>query len=126
MCLTEHTGKADDQTVSHPGTILEDSGQSNGGRGTLPPLAPANADRKLEGDGEAPCATHCRADADIWRLYLKETEAEDREVTELWNSSLDSLLVFVSQVALFLGNHIHPLVGRSLRRNFDRLLNRKS
>jgi hypothetical protein len=53
-------------------------------------------DRKLEGDGDAPYASHCRPDAAIWGLYLKETEIEDKEVTELWNSSLDSLLVFVS------------------------------
>jgi hypothetical protein len=55
-----------------------------------------NANRELEGDGEAPYASHCRSDALIWALYLKETEMEDKEVTDLWNNSLDSLLVFVS------------------------------
>ena len=55
-----------------------------------------NAGRKLEGDAEAPYANHCRSDARIWALYLKETEMEDKEVTDLWNDSLDSLLVFVS------------------------------
>jgi len=55
-----------------------------------------NAERKLEGDAEAPYASHCRSDALIWALYLKETEMEDKEVTDLWNDSLDSLLVFVS------------------------------
>jgi Family of unknown function (DUF6535) len=61
-----------------------------------------NADRKLEGDGEVPYASHCRADAQIWGLYLKETEMEDKEVTDLWNSSLDSLLVFVSHSRAYL------------------------
>jgi hypothetical protein len=56
-----------------------------------------NMDRKLEGDTESPYASYCRADAPIWGRYLKETEMEDKEVTDLWNSSLDSLLVFVSQ-----------------------------
>ncbi|KIM22558.1 hypothetical protein M408DRAFT_51593, partial [Serendipita vermifera MAFF 305830] len=37
-----------------------------------------------------------------WRLYLKETEVEDREVTELWNSNLDSLLVFAGLFASIL------------------------
>lgn len=91
------TGGPDYHIISSPETVVEDEAQPSSGKGTLPPPPPPNADRKLEGDGEAPCASHCRADADIWRLYLKETEAEDREVTELWNSSLDSLLVFVSQ-----------------------------
>ena len=55
-----------------------------------------NTDRKLERDTESPYASYCRADAPIWGRYLKETEMEDKEVTDLWNSSLDSLLVFVS------------------------------
>jgi hypothetical protein len=56
-----------------------------------------NTNRELEGDAEAPYASHCRSDSLIWALYLKETEMEDKEVTDLWNNSLDSLLVFVSQ-----------------------------
>ena len=36
------------------------------------------------------------ADAEIWSLYLKEIEAEDKELVELWETGLDSLLVFVS------------------------------
>ncbi|KIM27730.1 hypothetical protein M408DRAFT_163809 [Serendipita vermifera MAFF 305830] len=89
-------GKIDPHIVSSPETVVDQEGQPNG---TLSRSPPPVTDRKLEGDGEAPCASHCRADADIWRLYLKETEAEDREVTELWNSSLDSLLVFAGLFA---------------------------
>jgi hypothetical protein len=63
------------------------------------PIEPT--DRKLEGDGDAPYASHCRPDAGIWGLYLKETEIEDKEVTELWNNSLDSLLVFVSHALIW-------------------------
>jgi hypothetical protein len=79
-------GKADDL----PGQSKPDTTTANEQR-------PIRAtDRKLEGDGDAPYASHCRPDAAIWGLYLKETEIEDKEVTELWNNSLDSLLVFVS------------------------------
>ena len=70
--------------MMEPNAIVED-GRTN-----------VNADRKLEGDAEGPYAGHCRSDALIWALYLKETEMEDKEVTDLWNNSLDSLLVFVS------------------------------
>jgi hypothetical protein len=62
------------------------------------PIGPT--DRKLEGDGDAPYASHCRPDAAIWGLYLKETEIEDKEVTELWNNNLDSLLIFVSRAVI--------------------------
>jgi hypothetical protein len=41
-------------------------------------------------------AAHYGPDALIWSLYLKETEAEDRELVQLWQTGLDSLLVFVS------------------------------
>ncbi|KAJ6545561.1 hypothetical protein B0H19DRAFT_887325, partial [Mycena capillaripes] len=30
----------------------------------------------------------------IWKLYLKETEAEDMELAQLWQIGLDQLLIF--------------------------------
>ncbi|KAJ6529362.1 hypothetical protein B0H19DRAFT_877106, partial [Mycena capillaripes] len=30
----------------------------------------------------------------IWKLYLKETEAEDKELAQLWQIGLDQLLIF--------------------------------
>jgi hypothetical protein len=65
------------------------------------PQLELTVDPKLEGDPEAPFAQHCRPDAHIWGLYLNETEIEDKEITDLWKDSLDSLLVFVSYI-----NHI--------------------
>ncbi|KIM33607.1 hypothetical protein M408DRAFT_19871 [Serendipita vermifera MAFF 305830] len=66
--------------------------------GSSPPeavaKAPLDVESELEADQEAPFANSCRPDAPIWGLYLKETEAEDKELTELWNNSLDSLLIF--------------------------------
>lgn len=52
------------------------------------------SDRKI-GDPEALFAQHCWPDAHIWGLYLNETGVEDKEMTDLWKDSLDSLLVFV-------------------------------
>ncbi|KAJ7869451.1 hypothetical protein B0H14DRAFT_2289492, partial [Mycena olivaceomarginata] len=31
---------------------------------------------------------------EIWKLYLKETEAEDKELAQLWQIGLDQLLIF--------------------------------
>lgn len=36
----------------------------------------------------------------VWELYLKETEAEDKEVAQLWQIGLDQLLIFVCQSLL--------------------------
>ncbi|PVF98707.1 hypothetical protein CPB86DRAFT_704713, partial [Serendipita vermifera] len=41
----------------------------------------------------------CHDDAPIWGLYLKETEAEDNELTDLWNKGIDSLLIFAGLFA---------------------------
>ncbi|PVF94133.1 hypothetical protein CPB86DRAFT_776782 [Serendipita vermifera] len=41
----------------------------------------------------------CRDDAPIWGLYLKENEAEDNELTDLWNKGIDSLLIFAGLFA---------------------------
>lgn len=56
---------------------------------------------------DSPYSTHYRSDAPIWSLYLKETEAEDKELVLLWETGLDSLLVFVSSNFL-------PVHGRRL------------
>ncbi|KIM22928.1 hypothetical protein M408DRAFT_268950 [Serendipita vermifera MAFF 305830] len=67
-------------------------------KGTPPPEAvaqgPLDAESAFKADEDAPFANSCRPDAPIWGLYLKETEAEDKELTEIWNNSLDSLLIF--------------------------------
>jgi hypothetical protein len=34
--------------------------------------------------------------ARVWSLYLRETEAEDKEIVEFWKEGLDSLLIFVN------------------------------
>ncbi|KIM20608.1 hypothetical protein M408DRAFT_30212 [Serendipita vermifera MAFF 305830] len=62
--------------------------------GTPPPEAVATVESVFKADEDAPFANSCRPDAPIWGLYLKETEAEDKELTDLWNNSLDSLLIF--------------------------------
>jgi hypothetical protein len=62
--------------------------------GTLAPDKPAQDETMLKSD--SPYAMHYGPDAPIWSLYLKETEAEDRELVELWQTDLDSLLLFVS------------------------------
>ena len=36
-----------------------------------------------------------QANATVWALYLKETEAEDKELAQLWQTGLDQLLIFV-------------------------------
>jgi hypothetical protein len=77
--------------VSNQETIVEDEKQPSAGGGS----GVSNTYKALEPD-DNPYGSHCRADADIWRFYLSETEVEDKELTGLWNSSLDSLLVFVS------------------------------
>jgi hypothetical protein len=37
-----------------------------------------------------------RSDAKIWQLYLEDAEREAKDRMELWKTSLDSLLIFVS------------------------------
>jgi len=39
----------------------------------------------------------------VWSLYMDETEAEDKELVQLWKTSLDSLLIFVRVILHFLG-----------------------
>ncbi|KIJ57064.1 hypothetical protein M422DRAFT_198449, partial [Sphaerobolus stellatus SS14] len=45
-------------------------------------------------DSESPYKQHYQPTAAVWALYLKETEAEDKELTELWQVGLDQLLIF--------------------------------
>jgi uncharacterized membrane protein len=35
-------------------------------------------------------------DAQIWHLYLEDAERKAKDKVELWRTSLDSLLIFVS------------------------------
>jgi hypothetical protein len=90
------------------------------------PAAEAATDRAhniLEAQDDNPYASHCRSDAVIWSKYLEESEVEDKELTEIWDRNLDSLLIFVSSVdeapetrELIL--IWHP-TGRIVRRHLD-------
>ncbi|KIM20636.1 hypothetical protein M408DRAFT_128973 [Serendipita vermifera MAFF 305830] len=62
----------------------------------------SSAYRSLEPQEDNPFASHCRQDGPIWAYYLQETETEDKELTDIWNSSLDSLLVFAGLFAAIL------------------------
>jgi len=53
-------------------------------------------------DSGNPYTQHYQPTAAIWALYLKETEAEDKELAQLWQIGLDQLLIFVCQLAFFL------------------------
>lgn len=64
--------------------------------------------------------------ADVWSFYLKETEAEDKELVEFWKDGLDSLLIFVSkQPFLFFHYKALSIVGRSIRSSPDRFSDRE-
>ncbi|KIM34571.1 hypothetical protein M408DRAFT_98222 [Serendipita vermifera MAFF 305830] len=60
---------------------------------------PHNTHKSLEAEEDSPFASHCRPDGPIWARYLAESEIEDKELTDIWNSSLDSLLVFAGLFA---------------------------
>ncbi|KAJ7931091.1 hypothetical protein B0H13DRAFT_869966 [Mycena leptocephala] len=45
-------------------------------------------------DTSSPYAQHYLPTAEIWKLYLRETEAEDKELAQLWQIGLDQLLIF--------------------------------
>ncbi|KAJ7824051.1 hypothetical protein B0H13DRAFT_1658750, partial [Mycena leptocephala] len=47
-----------------------------------------------DADSGSPYSQHYQPTAEIWKLYLKETEAEDKELAELWQIGLDQLLIF--------------------------------
>ena len=55
-------------------------------------------------ENQAPTGNHYiqyyQSSATVWALYLKETEAEDRELAQLWQTGLDQLLIFVCQISL--------------------------
>jgi hypothetical protein len=63
----------------------------------------ANQTKFNPNDDECP-GNHYRqyyqANASIWALYLKETEAEDKELAQLWQTGLDQLLIFVCHFLL--------------------------
>ncbi|KIM27228.1 hypothetical protein M408DRAFT_171114 [Serendipita vermifera MAFF 305830] len=58
--------------------------------------------KALEAQADSPFSSHCREDAPIWAQYLEESEIEDKELAFIWNSSLDSLLVFAGLFAAIL------------------------
>ena len=47
-------------------------------------------------DEKHPYIEYCTFDTKIWKLYLDEAEAEDKELVKSWETGLDSLLIFVS------------------------------
>jgi uncharacterized protein YpmS len=53
------------------------------------------------------------SNAKIWALYLTETEAEDKELADLWQVGLDQLLIFVRRFLLsalyIVLNHRRPV-----------------
>ncbi|KAJ7229352.1 hypothetical protein C8J57DRAFT_1092604, partial [Mycena rebaudengoi] len=61
--------------------------------GSYPPKRVDGHDNPDVGSG-SPYRQHYEPAADIWRLYLKETEAEDMELAQLWQIGLDQLLIF--------------------------------
>jgi hypothetical protein len=73
----------------------EHGAQDTSGRSSKTKLG--GRDDKLEEDNASPYAQYCRDNAKIWSKYLKETDNEDKEVTSIGNSSLDSMLTFVSR-----------------------------
>jgi hypothetical protein len=78
---------------------IEESQRKNGARDATEPStqsASKGRDTKLEEDESSPYAASCRDNAKIWSRYLRETDNEDKEVTSIGNSSLDSMLTFVS------------------------------
>jgi hypothetical protein len=83
------------------------------------------AHKALEAQDDNPYASHCRPDAIIWNKYLEESEAEDKELTEIWDKNLDSLLIFVSNVDEAPETRELILVwypaGRIVRRDLDRI-----
>jgi len=62
----------------------------------------------------------------VWSLYLDETEAEYKELVQLWKTSLDSLLVFVRVLILhFLGRNFYKFSGGFVRGSSDGVSPRK-
>ncbi|PVF94825.1 hypothetical protein CPB86DRAFT_712455 [Serendipita vermifera] len=85
-----------------------------------------DGDIKLEEDEGSPYAQHCRDNARIWTKYLRETDNEDKEVTSIGNSSLDSMLtfagLFASVLAAFLIESRKDLVEDPQERLLTELL----
>jgi hypothetical protein len=78
---------------------IEGSQCKNSARDAIEPSTQSalkGQDTKLEEDEASPYAASCRDNAKIWSRYLRETDNEDKEVTSIGNSSLDSMLTFVS------------------------------
>lgn len=48
--------------------------------------------------------TPLRSDAKVWDLYLDLAEREAKDRAALWNTALDSLLIFVSRATKFIYN----------------------
>lgn len=53
----------------------------------------------IQPEEESPYAQHCRDNAKYWSQYLKETDVEDKQMTSIGNSSLDSMLTFAGLFA---------------------------
>jgi hypothetical protein len=77
-------------------------------------------------DTSSPYTQHYLPTAEIWKLYLRETEAEDKELAQLWQIGLDQLLIFVRKFAFSVLYECQPAVGGSVRCNSYRFPDRKS
>ncbi|KAJ7820397.1 hypothetical protein B0H14DRAFT_2455503 [Mycena olivaceomarginata] len=71
----KHNAKPTENISLHPSTCVDGHGSPNVGSGS-------------------PYSQHYEPTAEIWKLYLKETEAEDMELAQLWQIGLDQLLIF--------------------------------
>lgn len=48
--------------------------------------------------GPSPYSKYYHPHADIWKFYLEEAQAKDKELMQFWQFAPDSLLVFVSGI----------------------------
>jgi hypothetical protein len=62
---------------------------------TVPSLFALTGLSEDQESSEHPYAKYSLPDSKVWALYLEEARAEDKELVQLWNTGVDSLLLFV-------------------------------
>jgi hypothetical protein len=92
ICVVVLNMSVPDGKVHHP--VLDDSPALR--------ITPANKVRtepvknaSTDAERGNPYSKHYQPNATIWSRYLRETEAEDKELVNLWQTGLDQLLIFV-------------------------------
>jgi len=92
MCVVVLNMPTPDEKIYHP--VLENS--------PIPQITSTNkiptepiSDASADAERGNPYSKHCQPTATIWSRYLRETEAEDKELVNLWQTGLDQLLIFV-------------------------------